>query len=99
MVKMLILLPDSDDPASIRTYVRERLAPTLGRTEGVVSISVSEGEMMSPQGAPPYSQVVTASFEDLSQVIAFGNSPGTIEVRNEGERIGALVLMFQAREM
>ena len=97
MIVMLALFPASADGGALDAYVQERLAPTLRAAEGIESVVVGSGPMMSPGGPAPYSGGVVATFSGLEAMMAFAQSPATDVVRKEGESLGVTVLIFEGR--
>ena len=95
VVGNLVLFPADGDAQAIDDFVRDSLVPAAKRAEGIVSVRVSDGPLMSPQGAPPYSKSVELTFESLAHMMAFGKA------RSEAERVrgvmslGGLVLFYE----
>ena len=88
----LILFPADSD---VEAHVSERLIPTLEGSEGIESVVVSAGTLMSPAGPSPYGKAVVATFRDIQSAMGFAQSPTTAEVRQEGEALGVNVTMFE----
>jgi len=98
VINVIVLFPPTQEPEELDTYLTERLAPTVHGAQGVVSVCVNHGPMMSSDGPAPYSRIMTASFAEMSDAVAFGTSPDTAEIRNEGNQFGQLFLMYESQE-
>ena len=94
---MLALFPASTDGDALDEYLHDRLAPTLRAAEGIESVVVSSGPLMSPGGPAPYASGVVATFSGLGPMMGFAQSPATDALRKEGESLGVSVLMFEGR--
>lgn len=71
MLDVLILFPKSAGSTELDDLVSNRMIPDLKRAQGLASLRVSSGDLMARGGPAPYSKVIEASFESLSDFMAF----------------------------
>lgn len=99
MISMLMLFPETEDTDSLDSFAVDQLLPALREADGIESVTVSRGQLMSPAGRPPYSRIVMATAANMQPVIKFGTSPKTEDVRKAGERLGVMVLMYEVSQL
>ena len=74
MIKSLTLFPKSMDPEKIED-IYSRLVPNTKSANGLQSITVSDGHLMSPGGPPIYSHVFESTWDSLENFMAWAQSP------------------------
>lgn len=93
MVNILFLFPKSVDPKELDDFISNTFIPDLKKGKGLLSLKMSEGQMMSPGGPPPYSRVVEASFDSPESLMATAPAEGD-PVREQMKSFGALLLSY-----
>ena len=74
MIHVLALFPKDIDP-QVSDDLIAKMIPAFKQIAGLQSIKISNGQLMSPDGSPPYSKVVEASIESLEDFMAWAQSP------------------------
>ena len=99
MIHMLTLTPKSIDPAKV-AEIQANLISSLQSAEGILSIQISEGHLMSPGSPPAFSRVIQVSWQSLEKMMAWTQAPGT---NNEDKDFllshGGLMLFYEVKEI
>ena len=99
MIHMLTLTPKSIDPAKV-AEIQANLISSLQSAEGILSIQISEGHLMSPGSPPAFSQVIEVSWQSLEKMMAWTQAPST---NNEDKDFllshGGLMLFYEVKEV
>jgi uncharacterized protein (TIGR02118 family) len=95
VVKVLFLFPSSADRQALDEFIGSTFAPGLRQAAGCRSVMVSQGDLMSPGGPPPYARVVEAAFDSLRDVIGAVEAPEAQSGRLQVRDLGTLVLMYE----
>ncbi len=74
MIHFLVLFPKSIDPDVVDRYVSD-LNKSLKEARGLKTLTLSDGDLMSPGGPPAYSTVLEANFDSLENFMGWVNSP------------------------
>jgi hypothetical protein len=96
MLDVLILFPKVDN-AQVLDDLVSRMIPDLKQARGLVSLRVSDGDLMARGGPPPFSKVIEASFQSLPDFMAF------VDERNQEDpraldRVGPQIVYFDVTE-
>ena len=97
MVNVLFLFPKSIDPKELDDVLTNGLIPAHKQALSVRSLKISEGDLMSPGGPPPYAKVVEVSFDSLNDMMAFVQSQPP-DSRERVKALGTLILMYEVKE-
>ena len=97
MIRALFLFPKSTESETLDDFLSTNLIPTLQQANGLRSVAVSTGPLMSPGGPPPYAKVVEASFGSLGDWIALVQSPAVQSSRGDMPP-GTLILYYEVDE-
>ena len=97
MIKALFLFPKSTEPETLAGFLSTNLIPTLQQANGLRSVAMSTGPLMSPGGPPPYAKVVEASFGSLEDWIALVQSPA-VQARRDELPPDTLMLYYEVDE-
>jgi hypothetical protein len=74
MINILALFPSSMTAEELDIFVPLTIAG-FKSAQGLRSLTMSDGPLMSPDGMPAYSKVVSAEFESLEIFMAWAQSP------------------------
>jgi heme-degrading monooxygenase HmoA len=66
-----------------RDQLAEKMIHAIQQADGLRSLFVSEGHIMSPGGPPPYAKVIEASFDSLEDFMAWVQSSAAQEDKEE----------------
>jgi hypothetical protein len=97
MLDVLMLFPASADSRDLDAFV-SGFGGTLERAPGLRSLKVSDGDLMSPGGPPPFSAVLEASFGSLADWMAVVQAPKSQSHQDLFTRLAPLVLYFEVRD-
>jgi hypothetical protein len=95
---MLTLFPTSLAPEQAEA-IRTNLLTSLKSVAGVVAITISDGPLMSPGGAPAYTMVVEVHWETLDAMMAWTQLPGA----QQGDKDvmlanGGVLVFYEAKD-
>ena len=76
MIRVLSLIPNTIEENK-RDQIVEKMIHAIQQADGLRSLYVSEGHIMSPGGPPPYSKVLEASFDSLEDFMAWVQTPAS----------------------
>lgn len=103
MIDVLNLFPREFDDAEVDELLTQRLIPQLSQSSGLRSLRVSEGTVMSRGGPSPYTRILEATFESLSDWMAavdglnaMGGSPAD---RERFQRLAPLVMFYEVTDL
>ena len=97
MLEVVTLFPESAAAADIDAFI-DGFLPQMRGTKGLRSIKVSEGEMMSQGGKPPYSRAMLLSFDSLADWMAWVMTPEREGRLAEFTTTKPLILFFETAE-
>src|SRR4029450_11300302 len=98
MINVLFLFPKSADAKEVDDFLANRLIPAHKQAPDVRSLKVSDGDLMSPGGPPPYAKVVEVSFDSLNDTMAFVQSQPQ-DAKERMQALGALILLYEVNEL
>lgn len=98
MIQAITLIPAQVDPEAIETILN-LLKSSLEQTPGVLSIQVSRGYIMSPQGPPPYSKVIKFTFDSLENMMAWTQSPEAQHQKETMSKINPIMIYFEVEDL
>ena len=98
MIDVLFLFPKSTDLKALDDFISNSFIPGLKQAQGLRSLKVSAGDLMSAGGPPPYSRVVEASFDSLDEFMATVPLDGQPE-KEYMRSLGTLILFYEASEL
>ena len=70
LIHSITLIPKSMDPQRVDDTL-SNLIPAFKQAQGLHSLKISEGHLMSPGSPPAYSKVIEASFKSLEDFMAW----------------------------
>ena len=82
MIKVMSLIPSTIEK-NTRDQLAKKMIHAIQQAEGLRSLSVSEGHIMSPGGPPPYAKVIEASFDSLEDFMAWVQTSAAQEGKDE----------------
>jgi hypothetical protein len=97
MLEVVTLFPESAAAADVDAFV-DAFVPQMKGTKGLRSIRVSDGEMMSQGGKPPYSRAMLLSFDSLADWMAWVLVPEREGRLSEFTNTRPLILFFETSE-
>jgi hypothetical protein len=97
MLDVLILFPRSAERDGLDDFV-SRAVPLIKASPGIRSIRVNGGELMARGGPPPYSGVIAASFDSLTDWMALVDVLNSREDPAAFDRFEPLVMFYDARD-
>jgi hypothetical protein len=97
MLDVLMLFPAPANSGDLDAFV-SGFGGSLERAPGLRSLTISDGDLMSPGGPPPYSAVLHASFGSLADWMAVVQAPKSQAHQDLFTRLAPLVLYFEIRE-
>ena len=98
MSHVLFLFPKSADLKTLDDFISSKFIPGIKQADGLRSLKLSAGNLMSPGGPPPYSRVVEASFDSLDEFMATVPPDGQPE-KEYIKSLGTLILFYEVREL
>ena len=99
MIRILFCFPKAENIDELNDYIDNTFVPGLKQRQGIHSIKISEGDLMSPGGPPPYSRVVEAIYNSFEEMMAFVQDPSTEEERGYTKTLGVFVLYYEIRDV
>ena len=97
MLEVLMLFPREADRGELEAFL-SGFIPSVRDAPGLRSHAVSSGELMSRGERPPFTTVVRLSFDSLADWMALIPSAERREERDRFDRLGPLVLFYEASE-
>ena len=97
MINVLFLFPKSADPKEVDDFISTKFVPRIKNNQGLLSLKMSEGQMMG-RSAPPYSKIVEASFDSRESFMASipaNGDPGQAQM----DKFGTLVLSYDVTDL
>jgi hypothetical protein len=104
MIDVLLLFPSETDATEVNQVLSEQMIPQLARANGVRSVRLSEGTVMSRGGPSPYSRVLQDSFDSLADWMAVVDSlnaqasTASPADRETFDRLAPLVVFYEVSE-
>ena len=98
MINVLFLFPKSADLKTLDDFISNKFIPGVKQANGLRSLKLSAGDLMSPGGPPPYSRVVEASFDSLDEFMASVPPDGQPE-KEYMKSLGTLILFYEVGEL
>lgn len=98
MIQAITLIPAPVDPEAFETAL-DTLKSSLEQTTGVLSIQVSSGHIMSPQGPPPYSKIIKFTFDSLENMMAWTQSPEAQSQKEAMSKINPIMIYFEIEDL
>jgi hypothetical protein len=92
MINILFLFPKSANPKELDEFISDTFIPRLKKDQGLLSLKMSDGQMMG-RSAPPYSRIVEASFDSRESLMASIPADGD-PAKEQLDNFGALVLSY-----
>ena len=98
MVNVLFLFPKSVDLKTLDDFLFNQLIPMVKQVQGFRSVKVSEGDIRSPGGPPPYSKVVELSFDSFDEMMMILQSQKLTSDNDLLKSFGTLILLYDVNE-
>ena len=99
MINVLTLFPKSTDPKAIDDFISSQMIPTFQQSQGLHSLKLSVGDLMSPAGPPAYSKVVEASFESMDDWWTNVQTPAAQAQKDFLKNMGCVMLFYEVNEL
>lgn len=99
MITVLYQFPRSTDQQALDDFLIAKLLPGLKGAEGLHSLQMSSGDLMSAGGPPPVSKVVQAFFPSLEALFGYVQSPGGLATQEFLEETGTLIIFYEFEEL
>ena len=93
MLNLLILIPRTVS-SQVTDNLLARIIPALKQAEGLRSLNISDGHIMSTGGPPPYSKVIEASFDSLEVFYAWAKQNPSSQVDKEMMKDNGIILLY-----
>ena len=71
----------------------------IQQADGLRSLSISEGHIMSPGGPPPYAKVVEASFDSLEDFMDWVQTPAAQADKEQMLRNGVVSIFYEVKKL
>jgi len=97
MINILFLFPTSADPKVLDDLISNTLIPRLKTAKGLLSLTMSEGQIMG-RSAPPYSRIVEASFDTIENLMATAPADGT-PGKEQFDNLGGLFFSYDVKDL
>lgn len=97
MLDVLLLWSKSDE-AGVQDEMVSKLLLIMKESPGLRRLRVSEGDLMARGGPPPYSRVIEASYESLTDWMAQVDTLKSRPDFADYDRVAPLIMFFDARE-
>jgi hypothetical protein len=99
MITVLYQFPRSTNQQALDDFLEVELLPGLKGAEGLNSLQMSSGDLMSAGGPPPVSKVVQAFFLSLEALFAYVQSPAGLATQEFLEETGTLIVFYEVEEL
>ena len=98
MVKSLMLVPNSITQDKSESII-SRYVNSVKKAEGMLSVTLSDGSIMSPGGPVSFSHAVDVSWESLPQMVAWAQGANDLdEDKDHLLENGAQLLFYEIKE-
>lgn len=98
MINVLALFPITIEPKVLDDLL-SKLIPGFQQADGLRSLKISEGHVMSPGGPPPYSKVIEASFESLEVFMDWVQTPAAQADKELMKDSGIVRIYYEVNEL
>ena len=98
MVHVLSLFPNTIDPSKLSDLSAKMIAAMQG-ADGLVSLEVSDGNIMSPAGPPAYAKVMEARFVSLEAFMAWVQTPEAQSGKEPMMSNGVVSIFYEVNEL
>jgi hypothetical protein len=98
MIDVLTLFPNTIGQEEFDNNLSNIVTAFRG-ADGLRSVKISAGHIMSPGGPPPYSKVIEASFESLELFMAWVESPAAQSMKDLFTDSGIVRLFYEVNDL
>ena len=98
MIRALSLIPNTIKEKK-RDQLAEKMIHAIQQADGLRSLSVNEGHIMSPGGPPPYAKVIEASFDSLEDFMAWVQTPAAQADKEQMLGNGVVSIFYEVKEL
>jgi len=98
MVNVLFLFPKAVDLKTLDDFLLNQLIPMVKQVQGFHSVKVSDGDIRSPGGPPPYSKIVELSFDSFDEMMMILQSQKSQPGNDPVKSFGPLILLYDVNE-
>jgi heme-degrading monooxygenase HmoA len=100
MIKSLTLYPNSLDTKEVESSISDVLN-SMKNQRGLLSITISEGSLMSPGGPPAYSHVVESIWDSLESFMAWAQNRSSEENAHKDYLLenGVALLFYEVKDL
>ena len=100
MISSIALFPKSIDPDKLEELFSKQVA-SMKAANGLQSLKVSDGHLMSPGGPPAYSKVLESSWDSLESFMAWvgGQKPEDNADKDFMLKNGTILLFYEVKEL
>lgn len=97
MLEVLVLFPSSTDASEIDGLLASFI-PSISKAQGLRSLRVSTGDLMSRGGPSAYGRVIEMSFDSLANWMAWVLAPERQAQGSSFDLLKPVVLFFEASD-
>ena len=100
MISSITLFPKSIDSQKIEDIV-SRTVSSMKSTSDLITIKMSDGNLMSPGGPPSYSKVMETTWESLEDFMAWAQNQNPEMQADKDFMInnGAVLLFYEVKDI
>lgn len=98
MIIAVSLFPKSINTQRLEKALSKQIK-SLESAEGLISLQVSKGDLMSPAGPPEYQKVVQVGWESLEDMMAWVQTPAAQDDKQFFIENGAVLLFYEVKDL
>ena len=98
MVTVLFLFPKSVNLTALDDFLLNQLIPMVKQIQSFRSVKVSDGDIRSPSGPPPYSKIVELTFDTFDEMMMILQSQKAQPDKSLMEGFGPLILLYDVNQ-
>ena len=98
MVTVLFLFPKSVNLRALDDFLLNQLIPMVKQIQSFRSVKVSDGDIRSPAGPPPYSKIVELTFDTFDEMMMILQSQKAQPDKSLMEGFGPLILLYDVNQ-
>jgi len=97
MLHVLVLIPKSIEDPELGNIISTATS-ALKQVNGLLAITINDGNIMSPGGPPPYVKVIEASYESLEVFMDWAQTPAAQVNEDLYNESGVVRLFYEVNE-
>ena len=98
MIKVLSLFPSTTEDQAC-DQLASKMIQVMQQADGLRSLYISEGHIMSPGGPPPYSKVLEATFDSLEDFMAWVQTPAAQADKKQMISSGVISIFYDVNKL